>query len=144
MNNPFQSYNIEYPKKYSNPVKSFCKTAGQNESEEYAPFPRQVDLWYFCFLYAVNRNLEPSLDKEQSTNITAASILSNDAYRIAHIQLVYLAKTESLVELVNHRAAMDYANQMAAAGMPYVLQLLGDSDDLPINNLNAEIESIKS
>jgi hypothetical protein len=102
-----------------------------------------VDFWYFCFLYAVNRELEPSSEKEQMTNITAASILSQDPYRVVHIQLVYLAKTESLTELVNHRAAMDYANQMAAAAMPYVLQALSDSDDSPINNLNAEIEGLK-
>lgn len=139
--NPFASYNVEVPKKYAEEIKKYCKTAGGQVTFEFAPFSRQVDFWYFAFIYSVKKDLEPVIEKETS-NITPASILSGDSYRIAHIQLAFLAKAESIELLAKHREVFDYAISMANAGFPHVLQILSDKDDRPLWSILDEIERL--
>jgi len=138
--NPFASYNIEIPKKYSEEIKQYCKTAGNKVSYEFAPFERQVDFWYFAFLYAVKKGLKPTSEPDTS-NITPASIFGNDPYRISHIQMAFLGEHKDLAELSNHRKVLDYALQMANSGIPYVLQILKDPEERPLWSLFDEIES---
>lgn len=137
--NPFASYNIEVPKTYADDIKKFCQTAGGKITHEYAPFHRQVDFWYLSFLYAVANNLQPVTEKE-SRNITPASILSSNAFRITHIQLAFLAQSKSIEELANHRRVFDYAIGMANAGTPYLLQVLSDQNDQPLWGMLDHIE----
>lgn len=138
--NPFASYNVEIPKKYAEDVKKYCQSAGGKVSYEFAPFKRQVDFWYFSFVVAVNKDLEPVTESDTS-NITPASILSSDPERISHIQLAYLGSGNSLPDLANHRGVFDYALAMANAGIPYVLQLLKDPDDKPLWSLLDDTET---
>lgn len=139
--NPFASFNVEIPKQYSEQVKSFCKTGSNHESYEYAPFDRQVDLWYFAFLYALYKKLPPNQEKE-TTNITPASILSTDPYRVGHIQLAYVGYHNSIDDLANPRKVFNFALEMANAGMPYVLSLLKNDEQRPIWSCLDEIESL--
>lgn len=138
--NPFASYNVEIPKKYADDVKKYCQTAGGKVTLEFAPFRRQVDFWYYSFIVAVNKGLDPIAESDTS-NITPASILSNDPHRISHIQLCYLGRGENLTDLANHRGVFDYALAMANAGIPYVLQLLKDPDDKPLWSLLDDTET---
>jgi len=137
--NPFASYNVEIPKKYAEDVKKYCQSAGGRVTLEFAPFKRQVDFWYYCFFVAVNRDLEP-VSESDTSNITPASILSSDPYRISHIQLAFLGCGKDLDDLANHRGVFDYALAMANAGIPYVLQLLKDPDDKPLWSLLDDTE----
>lgn len=132
MRNPFESYQIAIPSKYSEKVKQFCKQSNSTTTPEYAPFNRQVDFWYFAFLYAVKENLPPDHITDTS-NITAASIL--DDYHINHIQMAYLAKNLDIEKLIDSRAIFNYASDMAYAGIPHVIQLLMDDDEKPLDNL---------
>jgi len=138
--NPFESYNVEIPKKYTDEVKKFCQTAGRKITYKFAPFPRQVDFWYFSLLVAINKKLNP-VSESDTSNITPASILSSDPYRVTHIQLAYLAQTCDLEKLAYHRGVFDYALGMANAGIPYVLQLLNDAEDNPMWNALDDIEN---
>lgn len=138
--NPFASYNVEIPKKYADDVKTFCQSAGAKVTLEYAPFRRQVDFWYYSFIIAVKKGLEP-VEESDTSNITPASILSNDPHRITHIQLAFLGRGNSLADLANHRGVFDYALAMANAGIPYVLQLLKDLDDKPLWSLLDDTEA---
>ena len=137
--NPFASYTVEIPKKYAEEVKRFCQSAGRKVTYEYAPFRRQVDFWYFSLLFAINKKLDPSPESDTS-NITPASILSNDPHRVTHIQLSFLAQSGDLAMLADHRRVFDYALGMANAGIPYVLQLLNDPDDKPLWSVLDDIE----
>ncbi|MEM7357934.1 MAG: hypothetical protein AAF431_02415 [Pseudomonadota bacterium] len=137
--NPFASYTIEVPKNYAEDIKKYCQTAGGKITHEYAPFERQVDFWYMSFIYAVANKLQPVPEKE-TRNITPASILSTNAFRITHIQLAFLAHNESIEELANHRRVFEYAMGMANAGIPYLLQILSDQDDKPLWSLLDYVE----
>lgn len=107
---------------------------------EYAPFKRQVDFWYYSFLFALHKNLEP-VSESSTSNITAASILSSDPSRISHIQLAFLGNSGDLTALADHRKVFDYALAMANAGIPYLLQLLKVDDDKPLWSLLDDLDS---
>ena len=132
MENPFQSFNVEIPKQYAEQIKSFTHTA--KDSWEFAPFDRQVDFWYFCFCYAIKKNLKPQKESNMS-NITFASILSNDSYRIQHIQLAYIGYHKSIESIADHRKVFTFAIEMANAAMPHIFALLKDADERPIWNI---------
>lgn len=132
MRNPFESYQIAIPSKYSDKVKQFCKQSNPQITAQYTPFNRQVDFWYFAFLYAIKEDLSPDHFTDMS-NITAASIL--DDYHINHIQMAYLAKNLDIESLTSTRDIFNYASDMANAGIPHVIQLLSDEDDTPLDNL---------
>ena len=138
--NPFAGYNVEIPKKYTDEIKKYCQTAGGKVTFEFAPFNRQIDFWYFAFLYSVKKGLEPVTEPDTS-NITPASILSSNQYRITHIQLVFLGSTQDIELLANHRKVFDFALHMANAGIPYVLQLLNDQEDRPLWSLLDSVET---
>jgi hypothetical protein len=137
--NPFASFNIEIPKQYAELVKKYCKTGSNQDSFEHAPFERQVDIWYFAFIYALKKGLSPKQEKDTS-NITPASILSNDSYRISHIQLAFIGYNKSIDDLANHRKVFNFALDMANAGLPYVLNIIKNDDQRPIWNCLDEIE----
>lgn len=132
MRNPFESYQIAIPSKYSDKVKQFCKQSSSQTSPKYTPFNRQVDFWYFAFLYATKEDLPPD-HLTDTSNITAASIL--DDYHINHIQMTYLAKNLDIESLVDSRKIFNDAADMANAGIPHVIQLLSDDEDTPLDNL---------
>lgn len=139
--NPFASFNVEIPKQYAEQVKSYCKTGSNQDSYEYAPFERQVDMWYFSFIYALKKGLAPKQESETS-NITPASILSTESFRISYIQLAYLGYHNGIEDLANHRKVFNFAQEMANAGLPYVINFLKNDDQRPIWNCLDEIESL--
>lgn len=139
ISNPFANYQISIPNKYSEQVRKFCKQANSKEKEDYVPFNRQVDFWYFSFLYATKEGLEPDyIPESEKSNITFASILDN--YQILHMQMAYLANKLSIESLLDSREIFKYISAMANAGMPHVIQLLSDEDDNPLGNLFYKIE----
>lgn len=139
--NPFASFNVEIPRQYAEQVKSYCKTGSNQDSLEFAPFDRQVDMWYFAFLYALKKQLSPKQEKDAS-NVTFASILSTDSSRIAYIQLAYLGYYNSIEDLSNHRKVFNFAQEMANAGLPYIINLLKNDEQRPIWNCLDEIEAL--
>lgn len=132
MRNPFESYQIAIPNKYSDKVKQFCKQSNPQTSAKYTPFNRQVDFWYFALLYAIKEDLAPEHITDMS-NITAASILED--YHINHIQMAYLSRNLDIEKLTNAREIFNYASDMANSGIPHVIQLLSDDEDTPLDNL---------
>lgn len=137
--NPFSGYNIEIPRKYDEQVRRFCATSGGNRSREISPFDRQVDLWFCAFAFAMNKKLNP-VEEKDTYNAVSASILSTDSYRVAYIQAAYLAVTQDLEGLANHRKVMDFALNMANAGIPFIIQILDDTEQKPLWNILEEIE----
>ena len=132
--NPFAGIDIRIPTKYSDAVKQYCQTSSSKKTVEYAPFERQIDFWFVAFAFAEKNNLEPQHETEM-TKIIEGSILGNDPHRIALLQLAFLASGRPMSELVNPRAVMTFASEVANAGIPRILQLLGSNDDKPLYSL---------
>lgn len=140
--NPFASYTIAVPKKYSDEIKKFCKQSETKVQGEFTPFNRQVDFWYFAFIYAVQMKLSPDyIPNSEMSNITAASILDN--YHINHIQMVYLANYLDIEKLDDSRDIFNYTAALANSGMPHVLQILNDIEEgKPLFNILDYIENL--
>lgn len=137
--NPFSTFEIRIPKVYSEQVKRFCSLSGG----ELTPFERQVDFWYFAFLYAVKNKLRPApCDIKDTVNVIAGSILSRDPYRISHIQAAYLSITNDVNSLAEDRKVFEFATALANAGIPHVIQILSDSDTKPLWNILDAIEEV--
>lgn len=138
--NPFASYQIAVPKKYSDLIKQYCKQSNSQDNMAFTPFNRQVDFWYFSFLYASKHELDLQYYASNDlTNITAASILSN--HHIIHMQMAYLAKCSDIDDLDNSKTIFDHISQLAYAGIPHVLNILKDRDnDTPLFNILDAIE----
>lgn len=144
--NPFFNFNVEMPKKYQEQIKLFCKTSssgGTSDEYELKPFERQIDFWYCAFLLAVKKNVAPTIEKD-TYNAISASILSQDSYRITHIQAVFLSVFNDLEALSEHRKVFDFALGMANSGIPLLLQILSDSDGRPIWNILDKLEELGS
>ncbi len=137
VDNPFSNYEIRIPRKHSEQVKRFCSMSGG----ELTPFERQVDFWYFSFIYAVKNKLRPVVhDTKDMVHVISGSILSRDPYRVSHIQAVYLSITNDINSMAEHRKVFDFATELANAGIPHIIQILSDSDNKPLWNILDAIE----
>ena len=141
--NPFASYQITSPKEFSEKAKSFCQSGGAITGAEYQPFKRQVDFWFLAFVLAVKKGMPPELAAD-SVNMTPASILSTDPFRISYIQLAFYGEKLEIEMLAEHKVVFDWAQGMAHAGFPTLLQILGDDDLSPLMNVYDFIEDISS
>jgi len=141
--NPFSGFNVEMPKKYADQIKRFCVTGGSATSGDITPFERQVDFWFCAFVLAVKKELPP-VEEHETYNVTAASILSTDPYRVTHIQAVYLSFTKDVTGLSDNRKVFDFAINLANAGIPLLIQTLDDNDQKPLWNILDEIEAMMS
>jgi hypothetical protein len=139
--NPFSTFNITTPRKFTEEIKKYCHTSGGKVSPKYSPFKRQVDFWFLAFCYAVKKDLEP-IKEVDVVNMTQATILSQESYRVSFIQLSYLGNYQDVNLLAEHKVVFDWAIGMANAGIPYILQILSDSEDTPLNNMLDEIEAL--
>ena len=141
--NPFSGFNVEMPKKYADQIKRFCVTGASSTSGDLTPFDRQVDFWFCAFVLAVKKELTP-VEEQDTYNVTAASILSTDPYRVTHIQAVYLSFTKDVTGLADNRKVFDFAINLANAGIPLLIQILDDNDQKPLWNILDEIETMMS
>lgn len=137
--NPFSSYNVLLAKKHGDAIRAYCSQSNSRATREQAPFERQVDFWYCAFLIAIKKEYS-LVDERETYNVTPASILSSDSYRITHMQAVYLSVTGDLDGLANHRKVFDFVNGYAIAGTPYLLQILDEMSQKPLWNILDEIE----
>lgn len=138
LDNPFSNYEIRIPRAYSEQVKRFCSMSGG----ELTPFERQVDFWYFAFLYAVKNKLRTThYEPKDMVNVVSASILIRDPYRISHMQAAYLSLENDIDGLANDKKVFDFVAGLANSGIPHVIQILSDSDNKPLWNILDSIES---
>ena len=138
--NPYASFTIEIPKQYQDMVKKYSRSSDSKTSAEYAPFERQVDIWFLAFLIAVNCGLEPVREEGEIYGAVRGDILDRDPYRISLIQICALGKTKNIEILKNPRDSFNYALHMANAGFPKLFQILRDETDTPLYSLFDELE----
>lgn len=137
--NIFAQYQIEMPKIYQDQIKRYVSTSGQNESRENAPFERQVDFWFMALCIAFNEELTPIKEKE-TYNATTAEILSRDNFRITQMQMIALAMTQTEEILLEPKKMFDTCIDLANAGIPKLLGILGDTEASPLWNIYYQLE----
>ncbi len=143
MENIFAQYQIPMPSSSQDKIKNYVSTGTQNQSRENAPFNRQIDFWYMAMCIAFNKGLTPIKEKNTYNAITA-EILSRNPYRVSQIQMIAISITNDIEVLNNPKEMLDICINLANAGIPLLLSVLGDTDATPLQNIFDELEELAS
>ena len=102
-----------------------------------------VDLWFTGLSLAARKQLTPvDLSEQKTTKFHEGSVLDSDSWRVHTIMLVAIA-IDGNVEIVGEPHRMiAFANGLAAAGVPHIIEILRDGDQDPIWNLSDSLDEI--
>ncbi len=134
--NPFSNLELRFPEKYRKEIDVFCQTqpsGGRRPSPDDSPFLRQVDFWFLavCIGAVIGRR---TYEKKWHKFITG-EILSRDPRRIELLELLAISITNNPYVIEKPTEVIEIANQLAATGIPKILEMLNDGNAKPIWNL---------
>lgn len=141
--NPFQSLELRIPEAYRDEVDRFCQTqpgGGARPSPDESPFERQVDVWFLAVCIGARKSKRTRLVKPH--RFIWGDILSRDPSRIELLELVAISYTNDPWILENPSEMMDLANELAATGLPEVIDMLKAGNAKPIWNLTDNLTEL--
>lgn len=137
--NPFQSLELRFPEQYREEVEKYTRTgSAAGTSPSRAPFPRMVDLWWLAVCVAARRGKREPV-REKMHKFMEGSILASDPWRIEQLCLMVIGFTGSTEILRTPPDVVQLANELAAAGLPTVLEWLQSGRSEPIFNVSEQI-----
>lgn len=140
--NPFQAIDINVPVEFHEAFTRYCQRSADAIIDE-SPFPRMVDLWFLSVCVAARLGLEPAdIRKYDTRKIIDGSIFSSDPWRIHVLMLIAIGKTGDVNIVSKPGDIIKLANDLAVAGLPKVIEMLKDGEDVPIWNLSESIDEI--
>lgn len=100
------------------------------DQSEYAPFPRQIDLWWYMLGIGVNAEQQRvSLPgREHLVKFNDGGILEADPWRIAHLELLVLTE-EGQSAASNPVRVVQIANEYAMTGCEMLVGGLRDTTE---------------
>ena len=146
--NPFVRLGLIAPEAQRSYYDQYCRAniVGRTDKDtDQSPFRRRVDLWFSGFSLAARKQLKPiDLTKEKTYQfITGGDIFTGeDSWRIQIITLVAIAIEDNLEAVQAPRRMMDIANGLAAAGVPYIVDMLNEGNQGPIWNLSDALDKL--
>ena len=143
--NPFAGTTIVYPTEQGTDYQRYCQTSGK-QSFDQSPFGRMVDMWFAALSVAVHEGLPPmDISNRQTSNMTAGAIFDGrDSWRVQILMLLAIASEDDVSVVESPNRMMALANGLAAAGVPRVVEMLGDGQLPPIWNLTEALEATLS
>ena len=140
--NPFQAIDINVPKEFHEDFSQYCQRTAKDDIDQ-SPFPRMVDLWFLSVCVAARLGLEPAeIRKNDTRKIIDGTIFANDPWRIHALMLIAIGKTGDVNIVAKPGDMMKLANDLALAGLPRVIEMLKDGEDVPIWNLSESIDEV--
>ena len=140
--NPFQIYDINVPVEFHEAFTRYCQRSA-NAIIDQSPFPRMIDLWFLSICVATRLGLDPvDIPKSKTTKIAEGIIFSSDPWRIHVLMLIAIAKKGDVHIVSKPNDIIKLASGLAVAGLPKVIEMLKDGDDVPIWNLSESIDEI--
>ena len=140
--NPFAGIDLVVPIDQHDSYNRYCQSGGRAIIDE-SPFPRMVDLWFASLSIAMHKQIRPvNLSKRKTKKIIEGSIFDRDNWRIPLVMLIAI-EIEGKIDVVGEpRRMMAIANGLAAAGLPFVTEMLKSDDQPPIWNLSESLYEI--
>lgn len=134
--NPFAGVELIAPVEQRDSYDRYCQTGGRAVIDQ-SPFPRMVDFWFAGLALAARKGLQPiDLSRQDTFKFIEGSIFDRDSWRVQTVMLIAIA-FEDNVEIVGQpRRMIAIANGLAAAGIPFVVEMLREGDQDPIWNLS--------
>lgn len=140
--NPFQAIDINVPDEFHEAFRQYCQRSA-NAAIDQSPFPRMVDLWFLSVCVAARLGLEPDeIRKYDTRKIIDGSIFGSDPWRIHVLMLIAIGKTGDVNIVSKPGDVMKLASDLAVAGLPKVIEMLKDGEDVPIWNLSESIDEL--
>ena len=145
--NPFMNIGLITPAEQNDFYEQYCQTqtVGRKNVDR-SPFRRKVDLWFAGLSIAVHKQLKPvnlkDLKKEEITQFNTGVVFNQDSWRIQVLMLIAIDVEENVEVVQDPRRIIDIANGLAAAGVPDIVEMLGDGNQDPIWNLSDSLNDI--
>ena len=140
--NPFAGIDLVVPIEQDSDYDRYCQTVSRASNDQ-SPFPRKIDLWFVGLSLAARKQLNPvDLSKRKTSKFHEGSVLDSDSWRIQAIMLIAI-EIAGNVEIVGQpRRMIAIANGLAAAGVPYIVEILREGDLDPIWDLSDDLDEI--
>ena len=140
--NPFASVELLAPIEQRDVYDRYCQTGGNTVIDQ-SPFSRMVDFWFTGLAIAGKKKLLPvELSKNETFKFIDGSIFDRDSLRVQIVMLVAIAYEDNVEVVAEPRRMMAIANGLAAAGIPYVVDMLNNGDQDPIWNLSEDLDNV--
>jgi hypothetical protein len=124
--NPYVNSELKIPKQYFEDVKKytsrFKSEDGTTKDIDRSPFDRYVDLWWAAIGVGVCEGRVSST--EDSEKFVTGVVLSQDPWRITHLELLAIAHTGSPDVVGRPGEVIEIANGFAATGVPLLVEIL--------------------
>lgn len=124
--NPYSNLELKIPKRY---LEEFQKYTSRFKSEEgeakdidRSPFSRYVDFWWAAIGVGVCEGRTSPID--EAHKFVTGVVLSEDPWRITHLELLAMAHTGSPEVLIRPGEVVEIANGYAATGIPLLVEKL--------------------
>ncbi len=124
--NPYVNLELKFPSQHSEDLKKYTSRFKGDDGEakdiDRSPFERYVDFWWAAIGVGVAEGRTSSTD--DSDKFVTGVVLSQDPWRITHLELLAVAHTGSTDVLNKPGEIIEIANGYAATGVPIMVELL--------------------
>jgi len=142
--NPFQNLELKIPESYRDAVGELSQTrpgGGAKPLPEDSPFERQIDLWFLAICIGARTKRRLPVSKKSHPFITGVT-LATDPGRIALLQLLAISWTKDPWIIDKPSEIIDLANNLAAAGLPELIEIMTHGKAKPMWALTDHITDI--
>jgi len=124
--NPYANLELKIPARFSEDFKRYTSRFKTEEGTikdiDRSPFDRYVDFWWVAIGVGV---AEGRISKpDNSEKFVTGVVLSQDPWRITHLELLAIAHTGSTDVLSKPGEVIEIANGYAATGVPILVEIL--------------------
>jgi hypothetical protein len=124
--NPYINLELKIPSQYTEDFKKytsrFKSEDGSTKDIDRSPFDRYVDFWWIAIGVGVREGRMSNTD--DSEKFVTGVVLSQDPWRITHLELLAIAQTGSTDVIGRPGEVIDIANGYAATGVPILVDIL--------------------
>lgn len=131
--NPFAAMNLVYPVEQRDDYERYCQPGA---SVDRSPFPRMVDLWFAGLSLGAREGLRRELSRRETSNFERGAIFDRDSWRVQVVMLVAIAVVKDVAVVGEPNRMIAIANEVAAAGVPRIVELLQEEELDPIWSLS--------
>ena len=140
--NPFSGITINVPKEYHGALDRYCRSGGR-AIIDHSPFERMVDMWMLSACVAARLGLEEvDIPQSESRKIIDGTIFGSDPWRVHILMLLAIGRSGDVGIVSEPNKMLNIANGLAGAGLPKVIEMLGNGTAEPIWNLSEEVAKL--
>ncbi|KZC99937.1 MULTISPECIES: hypothetical protein [unclassified Thalassospira] len=142
MDNPFAGLDIAILDDFREKIDTYVqRREGQRASPLNQPFNRNVDIWFFAIMLAVQNGLKPTEVKGKTYKAAEGVVIGSDSWRPTALTLLAIAESEDPNIVDRAGDMMRIANSYANAGFPLLFSMLDSrGDDTALDYLCDEVE----